>query len=165
MADRVNFGDILQAIEDKIISDGIATESQIVWSVNDEQIPQLNGQWDILIRAANGFGDTKDGGDFDFRCSRIVDIRLRSLAIQDMGASNKQWIKDQFVRHDQILNSVGNGRFEPISDGKKLTLQSIKLRSDLAPERKGTSDVWGDSVCLIEVRYLPLVVPTVPSMT
>jgi hypothetical protein len=164
MADRVNFGEILQAIEDKLVSDGIVTPDQVVWSVNDEQVPHFSGEWDILLRAVHGFGDTKDGGDFDFRVTRIVEIRLRSLAITDSAATNKQWVTDQFIKHDKILNAVGNGRFEPVVRGKKLTLQSIKLRSDLAPERKGTRDTWGDSVCALEARYLPKVTPTAPSM-
>lgn len=164
MAERVNFGDILKAIENKLIADNVVqSEGQIIWSVNDDQIPQLTMQWDILLRAANGFGDTKDGGDYDLRCSRLVDVRIRSMSIADMLASNKAWITEQFIRHDQIINSIGNGRFEPLdANGKKITLQSIKLRSDLSPERKGTQDTWGDSVCILEIRYLPKVTPTNP---
>jgi hypothetical protein len=160
MAIRVNFGDIMQAIEDKLVADGVVTSAdQVSWAVNDV-LPQLACEKDILLRARTASRMQEDGGVLDLRYSRILDVCIRSQAVMDPGASNKTWIKAHFVWAEQILGSIGGSEFIPQDNlGNSLTTQSIMPVNDLAPQRPAGMAMFGDSVCSLEITYLPLIAP------
>lgn len=163
---RVNFSVIMQAVEDKLLADSVVGDaSAITWAVNDN-VPQLNSAYDVLLRARNAVpvdGHTLDGGGWDFRLSRYLDIYIRSQSVKDSGGSNKSWVIAHFALSDAVLNSmVGNNPgaiFWPEKNGEFLTTMPIKVIADASPERKNDSSVWGDSVCTLEVHYMPDVTP------
>lgn len=163
---RVNFSVIMQAVEDKLIADAVVSDvSLITWSVNDN-VPQLSGPYDILIRARNASpisGFPTDGGAWDFRLSRHLDIYVRSQSVKDAGGGNKSWVVSHFALSDLILNSMlaetGYGTFWPEKNGEFLTTMPIKVFTDAPPERKSDGSVWGDSVCTLEVHYMPNITP------
>lgn len=160
---RVNFGDILQAIEDKLVADlVVADRSQVVWAIDDDE-PQFSGVRDILLRARGARKTGHDGGAWDFRMVRLVDVYARAQAIDDPGGGAKEFVKAQFVLHDLVLSSLcadPDGHPEDFwptdANGNLLTTQAIVLAKDLGPERRQTKDsAWGDTVCTLEVHYLP----------
>ena len=162
---RCNFGDILQAIEDKLVEDEAVTDrSQITWAVNNIEPPQLNTQFDVILRAHRGFRSSEDGGSYDVRFVRFIDVRLRTLCIMDPGGGSKDWLKRQFLIEDRILNCIGNSEFFPKNaQGYNLTNIPIVPISDLAPEKSGGHpSSWGVSVCTLEAHYLPLLTPVSP---
>ncbi len=159
---RCNFGDVLQAIRDKLVTDAVVKDrGQVIWTANDD-VANLISTWDILLKAATGINEDLDGGSYDFRMVRLIDVRVRTQSIKGPGQTNEDWVTKQFILHDQVLASIGHGQFTPQKSGKDLTVCAIKTRSDLAPNRSQDASTWGDSVCILEARYLPLVTPIPP---
>lgn len=162
---RCSFSDILQAIEDKLVADEVVTDrTQITWAVNNIEPPQLNTQFDVILRAHKAFRSSQDGGSFDVRFVRYVDIRMRTICIMDPGGGNKTWIAEQFGIEDRILNSIGNSQFFP-KNGNNQNLTNIPLMpmADIAPEKSGGHpSSWGVTVCTLEAHYLPLLTPVRP---
>lgn len=162
-AKRLNFGEVLQAIEDKLVDDGVAIErNQVTWTVNDT-LPHLTMQSDILLRVRSGALIDMDGGPWDYRWSRLVDVFYRTQSIPDPAGNNKSWVNETFVAIDKILDSVAKSAFTPKDNlGKDLTTAPIKAIGDIAPTRTGSMTSWGEWVCTLEVHYLPLIHPEQP---
>ena len=160
---RCNFGQILQAVEDKLVSDAVVVDpTQIVWAVNNN-VPQFISDFDIILRAMSGYRLLTDGGAWDFRWSRQIKVYIRSQSIRDMGAGNKEWVTAQFVLADKIINSVAKDSFTPKDGlGRNLTTKSLEAIMDDGPERANDDGTWGMSVCTIEAHYLPKIDPTTP---
>jgi len=162
---RCDFSDIMQAIEDKFLADAVVADASLItWAVNDN-VPQLSGPFDVLMRARKGMPTPTDGGAWDFRELQYVDITIRSQSIKDSGGSNKGWVKTQNALSSGIINSLltespNYGHFWPSnSSGDLLTVSPLKVHFDLPPERKTDQEPWGDSVCTLEIHYMPLVTP------
>lgn len=164
---RCNFWQILQAIETKFVNDGVVSDvSLITWTVNDT-VPQLSSPQDILLRSRGGVLDPEDGGGWDLRVRRIIDVYIRSQSIKDTGGNNKAWVISHFTLADNILNSLvteaGYGTFWPTdSAGNFLTTMALKFADDTPPTREDDSTTWGTSVCSLEVHYMPLITPKGP---
>jgi len=158
---RISFGDILTAIENQMILDGVVSDpSQITWG-NPEHIPQLSGPFDILLVGRNGQHTPYDGGGFDLRMKRMVDVWLRAeVAVPDPGGGFKTWITQMFDQGDGVIGSVGTDDFWPEDvDGNLLTIASIKLVGDAAPDYAALNAVYGTFVATLEVIYYPKVNP------
>jgi hypothetical protein len=168
---RTDFGAILQALEDKLVFDGVvADRTQVVWGVNKE-IPQLISTFDIVLQATTGIGAGEggggmDGGSYDFRIYKLIDVRVRSQSISDPLASWKTWVTQQFQLENRILNSIGNNQFTPQDDnGNNLTVCPIKVRSDLSPAHEDLTGTYGSFICILDVRFLPNITPIPPSFS
>jgi hypothetical protein len=158
---RVNFGDILDAISAKLVADGIGTDSQICWGLPD-QVPEFCSPFDILLVARNGTHDKRDGGAAELRMNRMVDIYYRSQGTPDPGGGWRAYVAAVFIAGDTVINSVGNDEFSPEdADGNLLTLETIKLVGDSAPDYPRPASVYGSYVCTLEIAYFPLVDPSV----
>lgn len=160
---RVNFGDIMKAIEDKLVADDVINSDLILWAVNDEA-PQISADRDVVLRAGRAVPIPADGGAWDFRYVRNVDVYVRSHAIRDTGGSHKSWVKDHFALMDTVLNSMitespDYGHFWPSNGTDHLTTMPITVHSDLPPQRPSEQAGWGDSVCTLEIHYMPLLKP------
>lgn len=158
---RVNFSEIMQSIEVKL-----GAISIITWAVNDH-VPQLVSGHDILLRARSATPIPYDGGSWDLRVSRFIDIILRTQSIKDSGGNNKGWLIDHFAMADKILDLLMNddeyGTFWPTDEnGNFLTTKAVDLAKDVPPERRSDSSAWGDSICTLEIHYMPKVVPKGP---
>lgn len=167
---RVNFGEIMAAIEAKLIADGaVADASQVTWAVSEKNIPQLTGPFDVLLRARPATIIPQDGGAWDFRLQRYVDITIRSLSIKDSGGNNRKWIADQFILEDKILDSMLNegpnyatfwpSKTMPSGAREFLTTMPVRVVNSAPPERLNDATAWGDSVCTLEIHYMPLLTP------
>jgi hypothetical protein len=158
---RVNFGDIMQAIEDKLIADEVvASAAEVTWG-KPSNVPQLSGSSDVVLIARHGQHSPYDGGAGQLPMIRRVDICYRSESVADPGGGFKTWIKSTFVIADEIIDSVGNDLFFPEdTDGNLLTIESIKLVGDVEPDHVRNASAYGDYVCTLECKYFPKVDPT-----
>jgi hypothetical protein len=157
---RINFGDIMQAIEDRLVLDGVVNNAaQISWGTPGN-VPQLSGPFDVLLIARSAQHTPYDGGASDLRLRRLLDVWYRSQAILDPGGGYKSWIKETFAAGDKIIDSVGDDEFWPEdTDGNLLTIESIKLVGDVAPDYPTGDAVFGDYVGTLECKYFPKVNP------
>lgn len=158
---RIPFGRVLEAIEKKLVLDGVVgDQGQISWGT-PRNIPQFSGPFDILLVARNGQHQPYDGGPAQFPIRRYVDIFYRSQAVADPGGGYKEWITSVFVAGDEIINSVGNDSFWPEDlQGNLLTVESIKMVGDVPPDYITPGSVYGDYICTIECKYFPAIDPT-----
>lgn len=158
---RVNFGVIMQAVEDQLVDDGVVDNAdQVTWGTPGN-IPQFSGSFDILLIARKAQHVPYDGGAGQLMLTRYLDLWLRRQSIADPGGGFKQWIMDTFAKEDEIIDSVGNDNFWPESDlGDFLTVESIKLVGDVPPEHSKNEIAFGDCVCTLEVKYFPDIDPT-----
>lgn len=158
---RIPFGDILEAIEKKLVLDNVVGDpGQIAWGT-PRNVPQFSGPFDILLIARNGHHDPYDGGPAQFPIRRYVDIFYRSQAVADSGGGYKEWIKSVFVAGDEIINSVANDNWWPTDIMENLlTVQSVKFIGDAPPDYITPGSVFGDYVCSIECIYFPAIDPT-----
>lgn len=157
---RVSFGDILQACQDKLLADGVVTDAaQVTWGT-PTSIPHFTAPFDILLVARNGTHHGYDGAAADLRMRRMIDVYYRSEAIRDPGGGWKSWLIETFAKGDSAINSIGNNNFWPADVlGNLLTIESIKLVGDAAPEYPAEASVFGDYVCTLEANYYPAVDP------
>lgn len=162
---RTNFGVIMQAIEDKILADEVVADADLItWAVTDS-IPQLSGPMDILMRAGRAMLTSYDGGAWDFRVTRFLDLTIRSQSVKDTGGTSKSWVKEAFILGDALLKSMLTegplyGHFWPSDGTGHLTSEPIRVHVDLPPERRTDQQLWGDYVCTLEVHYMPELSPT-----
>lgn len=158
---RINFGDIMQAVEDKLVLDVVVDDrTQITWGTPDN-VPQFSGPFDVLLIARNARHEPYDGGAGQLMLRRYLDIWTRSEALGDAGGGMKEWIKSAFAKADQIIDSVGNDNFWPQDiAGNLLTIESVKLTGDVPPARPNNGSAFGDYVCTLDVCYFPKIDPT-----
>jgi hypothetical protein len=157
---RVNFGDILQAIEDRLVVETVvADRTQITWGL-PEQIPQFSGPEDVLLVARNGQHEARDGGAAQLQMLRYVDIWYRSQALPDSGGGWKEFIKAAFVTADKIINAVAQDGFWPEDDlGNLLTVEPIKLVGDVPPDYVKPGSTFATYVCTLSCLYMPNIDP------
>lgn len=158
---RVSFGDILQAIETQLVSDNVVnSDAQICWGT-PRNVPQFSGPFDILLVPRNGTHEGRDAGSGQLQMLRLVDIFYRSEAIADPGGGYKSWIIEVFEAGDAIIDSVGDDNYWPEdANGNLLTIESIKLIGDVAPDYIQAGSVFGDYVGTLSCLYFPAIDPT-----
>lgn len=157
---RINFSEIMQAVQDKILADGIiADASQCTWATPDN-VPQLSGPFDVLLIARNGNHTPYDGGAGQLMMQRHLDIWYRAQAITDSGGGLKEFVKATFAAGDSIIASVGHDNWWPTNtDGELLTIESVKLAGDVPPARPNNAGAFGDFVATLWVLYFPKINP------
>src|SRR4029077_19433997 len=101
-----------------------------------------------------------DGGSSQQPLERLLDIWYRSQSSPDAGGGYKSWITSVFAAGDTILDSVGSDEFWPVDgSGNLLTIESVKLVGDAAPQYPVKGDFWGSYVATLKLNYFPLVNP------
>jgi len=165
---RINFCDILEAIEIKLVMDSVVDVDKIAWGMPDS-VPPFVSPFEILLIVRNGEHTRYDAGAGQLPMERKVEILYRSQAPEDYRSQDaktrrtalKTWMRAKFTKGDQIINSVGSDSFWPQdSDGNLLTLQAIKLDRDAAPNHPNNSTLYGDFVCTLVCVYFPEIDPT-----
>lgn len=158
----VNPGDILQAMENKLIADGVVPSADpIYWLMEDQEVEgNATGKHDILLRAVNRRIDDPaqtGGGRIGMRYELLVEVRLRTIVMLDRVGTDKVQLIDHWNQEDGIISAFE--MFAPTdtgdNTGNALTVGAMLWdRGDL-PRRVIELKGWGASIGVWRCVYLP----------
>lgn len=163
----INPGDILQAMENRLIAAGVvATADPIYWIKDgDEPIAKPSGKRDILFcvsrKVVNDLSQI-GGGRMGFRFELFVEVRLRTIQVLDRVNTSKDMLVEHWGIEDTIIDALL--RFFPTdtgdNTGNAMTIQGLMLDSTIPPHPDRTTPKWGESIGTWRVHYLPKLAAT-----
>lgn len=163
-----NPGEILQAIEDKLIAmEIVPTADAIYWVKDGDEFPEKpTGKRDILLcvtQQAPDQGSQRGGGRMGFRFTLLIDVRLRTSVQLDRVNTAKDALKAHWIEENTILNALL--RFFPTDTGddtgNALTIEGLNLDWDTPPHPDRMTPKWGVSIGRYRCHYLPALTTTV----
>lgn len=165
-----NPGDILQAMENKLVADAVVpTADPIYWLMNAQEIEgNPTGKHDILFRCVRR--PVKNpaqigGGRIGLQFELFIEVRLRTIMLLDRIGTDKDQLIDHWNQEDAIISSFH--RFFPsdtgnAATGNLLTIEGLLWYDGEVPAQDMELKGWGGSFGIWKCTYLPRLVTYTP---
>lgn len=155
---RVTFDQLIQAVQDKLVSDGVVSSaSQVKWVAGDEP-PHLMGQTDILLVQGDDAANDpvrRGGGRYATWVEASLDVFVRTQNVSDPTGTNKDWL----IQHNKTKSAVADSLdlyWPEDEDENLLTNCAMTFDRSLRPTRTKRDKSWGDSAGVLEIHYMPI---------
>ncbi len=156
----VTLTDIVLAFRNHVATT-LALSPNIIPIVVRKDVPNLNGDRDIIIRVRNFTADQSHTGRYDLRIRRLIDVTLRYRYAGDQVGNDLRWLTAEATGFLEFENAVLSAAhlFEPMDtpgNGLPLMVQPMRILngSDPTKEVKSADGVtWGEETLTIEIIF------------
>lgn len=157
-----NPGDILQTMENKLVSAGVVTNADpIYWLMANREIEgNATGKRDILFRVVRrAVNDPAQigGSRIGLRYQLAIECRLRSIQLLDRIGTDKDQLIEHWAYEDAIIAAFEGFHPSDTGDytGNLLTIEALHWESGEIPTMSQDLKAWGESFGLWRCNYLP----------
>jgi hypothetical protein len=173
MSKNTNIIEVTQAIEDRLLLKlptisptyfETFNESQIIWTVDDNDIPPLGGNYDIVLRInseQNIYSRSDGGGRAALLCSQMIDVIVRTKTALSQLGNDKKKIEKHYLQQQPVLDALAE--YMPAdADGFDILSRPFQWRSSSSLSRQHNPparNLWVRAGITLEAHFRPLINP------